>query len=52
MVLVRYFTFGKVGYVYLPTEGDGVPRPVMVRGAWGVIIDDCRSRHGLDFGHE
>ncbi len=29
-MLVRYFTFGKVGYVYLPTEGDGVPRPVMV----------------------
>lgn len=51
-VLVLYFPFGKLGYVYLPAEGDGVARPVLVRGGWGEFFDVCRSLHGLDFGPE
>lgn len=51
-VLVLYFPLGNHGCVYLPTPDDGIPRPVLVRGAWGAFFDACRSRHGLDFGQE
>lgn len=51
-VLVLYFPLGNHGYVYLPTPGDGIPRPVLVPGAWGEFFHACRSGHGLDFGQE